>query len=182
MFMRSQKKRHGSTFQIQNFIAKQTGSSTQSQKCNADAIFGLAIMVYTSQQNVKGAVNDALNEAVPKAYCRNPNVIRVKEFRPNNDLRQIIVSLTTCYWQNTTVEVNKQDNSRRVDWNTSQLTEELINCLEEYFIFTLHHLYATSLHPGTTHREGPHSSQKDWPLTRSSGGMGRVRGRKQKMA
>ena len=37
-------------------------------------------MVYTSQQNVKGAVNDALNEAVLKVCRCNPNVIKVREF------------------------------------------------------------------------------------------------------
>ena len=47
---------------------------------DAEAIFNANIMVLTSQQNVKGAINDALNEAVPKAYRHNPVVIGVREF------------------------------------------------------------------------------------------------------
>ena len=61
---------------------------------DAEAIFNANIMVFTSQQNVKGAINDALNEAVPKAYRRNPVVIGVRDFRPNNDPRDIIAALT----------------------------------------------------------------------------------------
>ena len=76
---------------------------------DGEATFNVAIMVYTSQQNVIGAVNDALNRAVPKVYCCNPNIIGVREFQPNNDQRQIIASLTTRYDQNTTAEINKQD-------------------------------------------------------------------------
>jgi hypothetical protein len=74
---------------------------------DADAIFSAAIIVYTSQQNVKGAVNDALNEAVPKAYRRNPNVMGVREFRPNDDPREIIARLTKRYGQKTAAEVNE---------------------------------------------------------------------------
>ena len=44
-------------------------------QCNAEAIFNANIMVFTLQQNVKGAIDDSLNEAVPKAYRRNPVVI-----------------------------------------------------------------------------------------------------------
>ena len=47
---------------------------------DAGAIFKDNIMVFTSQQNVKGAINDALNEAVPKSYHCNPVVIGVREF------------------------------------------------------------------------------------------------------
>ena len=42
---------------------------------DADTIFSAAIMVYTSQQNAKGAVNDTFNKAVQKAYSCNPNII-----------------------------------------------------------------------------------------------------------
>ena len=34
---------------------------------DGNAIFGAAIVIYTSQQNMKGVVNDALNDAMPKA-------------------------------------------------------------------------------------------------------------------
>ena len=91
------------------FHRQADGSLNPVAKRDADAIFGAAIIVYTSQQNVKGAFNDALNEAVPKAYRRNPNVIGVREFRPNDDPRKIIALLTTRYGQKTTSEVNKQD-------------------------------------------------------------------------
>ena len=62
------------------FHCQADGSLNPVAQQDAEAIFNVAIMVYTSQQNVKGAVNDALNEAVPKAYRRNPNIIGVREF------------------------------------------------------------------------------------------------------
>ena len=62
-------------------------------------ITNAAIMVYISQQNVKWVVNDAVNRAVPKAYFCNPNIVRVREFQPTDNPRQIITSLTTRYSQ-----------------------------------------------------------------------------------
>ena len=47
---------------------------------DAKVIFNTAIMVYTSQHKVKGAVNDAPNKEVWKVYRCNPSVIRVREF------------------------------------------------------------------------------------------------------
>jgi hypothetical protein len=70
----------------------------------------VAIIVYTSQHNVKGAVNDAPNEAVQKAHCSNPNVIGVRDFHPNNDPQEIIATFTICFIQKTTAEVNDQDD------------------------------------------------------------------------
>ena len=64
---------------------------------------------------MKGAVNDALNKAVPKAYRHNPNVIGVRKFRPNDDLRKIIATLMTRYGQKMTAEVNNQDDRWRMD-------------------------------------------------------------------
>jgi hypothetical protein len=66
---------------------------------DADEIFQAATAVYNSQQNVKGAVNDALNEAVRRAQRRNPNVMGVREFRSADDPRKIIEQLTSCYGQ-----------------------------------------------------------------------------------
>ena len=60
-------------------------------------MISVAIIVYTSQQNVKGSVNAALNDAVPKAYQRNPNVIGVRELRLNYDPQEIIATFTTRY-------------------------------------------------------------------------------------
>ena len=41
-------------------------------QCDADATISVSIIVYTSQQNAKGTVNNTLNDALPKAYRRNP--------------------------------------------------------------------------------------------------------------
>ena len=105
---------------------------------DAEAIFNANIMVFTSQQNVKGAINDALNEAVPKAYRRNPVVIGVREFRPNDNPRDIIAALTVRYGQKTTLAINEQDKKWRRDWNPSEPTKELIDRLEEVYIFALY--------------------------------------------
>ena len=74
------------------------------------AIFSVSIIVYTSENSVKGVVNDALKEAVSKAYPSNPDVIGVRELRPNNDPREIIITLTRRCGQKTTAEVNNQGN------------------------------------------------------------------------
>ena len=99
------------------FRRQADGSLDPVTQRNAEANFNANIMVYTSQQNVKGAVNDALNEAVPKAYCRNPIVIGVREFRPNDDPQEIIAALTTRYGQTTTADINDQDEMWCRDWN-----------------------------------------------------------------
>ena len=97
------------------FHRQADGTLNPVAQCDANAIFRAAIIVYTSQQNVKGAVNNTLNKAVPKAYRCNPNVIRVREFRPNDDPRQIIAFLTTRYGHKTPAEVNKQYKRWRRD-------------------------------------------------------------------
>ena len=120
------------------FHRQADGSLNPVAQRDAEAIFNAAIMVYTSKQNVKVAVNDALNRAVPKVYRRNPTVIGVREFRPNDDPRQIIASLTMWYGQITTAEVNEQDERWHRDWNPSKPIEQLIDRLEECYIFTIY--------------------------------------------
>jgi hypothetical protein len=105
---------------------------------DADAIFSAAIIVFTSQQNVKAAVNDALNKSIPKAYRRNPNIIGVREFRANDDPREIIATLTRRYGQKTTQEVNDQDDRWRMEWNPSEPIEELIDRLEDCYMFAIY--------------------------------------------
>jgi hypothetical protein len=109
------------------FHCQADGTLNPIGQCDADAIFSAAIIVYTSQQNLKAAVNDALNKSVPKAYRRNPNVIEVREFRPNSDPREIIATLTLRHGQKTTQEVNEQDNRWRLGCNPSEPIEELID-------------------------------------------------------
>ena len=115
----------------------QPATDTVGQR-DAEAIFNANTMVFTSQQNVKGAIKDALNEAVPKAYCRNPVVIGVREYRPNDSPRDIIAALTVRYGQKTTTEINDQDEKWRRDWSPSKPIEELIDHLEEVYIFTIY--------------------------------------------
>ena len=105
---------------------------------DADAIFTAASKVYTSQQNVKAAVNEALNVAIPRAYRRNAGVIGVREFRANDDPREIIATLTRRYGQKTTQEVNEQDDRWRKEWNPAEPIEELIDRLEDCFIFAVY--------------------------------------------
>ena len=114
------------------------GTLNQVAQRDADAIFSAAIIVYTSQQNAKGAVNDALNEVVPKAYRRNPNVMGVSEFRPNDDQREIIARPTKQYGQKMAAKVNEQDDRWRLNWNPSEPIVELIDRLENCFIFAIY--------------------------------------------
>ena len=92
------------------FHCQADGTLNQSAQRNVVAIVSVSIIVYTSKQNAKGAVNDALNEAVPKVYHHNPTVIGVRELRPNDDPRKIIATLTRRCRQKTTAGVNNQDN------------------------------------------------------------------------
>ena len=114
------------------------GTLNQVAQRDADAIFSAAIIVYTSQQNAKGAVNDALNEVVPKAYRRNPNVMGVSEFRPNDDQREIIARPTKQYGQKMAAKVNEQDDRWRLNWNPSEPIVELIERLKNCFIFAIY--------------------------------------------
>ena len=116
---------------------RQPAADTIGQR-DAEALFNANTMVFTSQQNVKGAINDALNEAVPKAYRRNPVVIGVREYRPNDSPRDIIAALTVRYGQKTTTEINEQDEKWRRDWTPSEPIEELIDRLEEVYIFAIY--------------------------------------------
>ena len=116
---------------------RQPATNTVGQR-DAEAIFNANTMVFTSQQNVKGAINDALNEAVPKAYRCNPVVIGVREYRPNDSPRDIIATLTVRYGQKTTAEINDQDKKWRRDWSPSEPIEELIDRLDEVYIFAIY--------------------------------------------
>ena len=62
----------------------------------------------------------------------------VREFRPTDDPREIIQQLTSRYGQKTTKEVNEHDTRWRADWNPMHSNEELIDRLEDYFIFSIY--------------------------------------------
>jgi hypothetical protein len=54
---------------------------------DVDTVFKAVSSVYYSQQNVKEAVNGALNVAVQKVNRQNPSVMGVRELCPTDDPR-----------------------------------------------------------------------------------------------
>jgi hypothetical protein len=111
------------------------GTMDDVQQRDAEAVFKAVTIVFNSQQNVKASVNDALNDAVPRAYRRNPTVMGVREYRPTDDPREIIAQLTRRYGRKTSKEVNEQDALWRQGLNPSEPIEEMIDRLENTYIF-----------------------------------------------
>ena len=89
--------------------------------------------MHTSQEHTKGAITDnaALNKAVPKANCRNPNVIGASEYCPTGNPRKIIAPFTSQYRQKITREIIKHNKRRREYLNPADPIEELIDRLED---------------------------------------------------
>jgi anti-sigma regulatory factor (Ser/Thr protein kinase) len=82
---------------------------------NVDVVLKPTIIVYTSQQNAKTAVNDELNNAVPHAYQMNPTMMGVRECCLTDDPCKIIAHPTGRRSQKTSWEMNKQHMLWRQD-------------------------------------------------------------------
>ena len=94
--------------------------------------------VFDTQQNVRGAVNEALNAAVPNAF-RKPtgNQIGTKVFTVRDDPKTILSDLRTKYGTCTPRE--KAANGQGFDepWDPNEPIEALFDRLEDCYIFAI---------------------------------------------
>ena len=96
-------------------------------------------IAYCSQENVRRAMIDALNDAVDRAYKRSEERMNVGIIAWNitDDPRDIIRGLRTRYGKATPAEKEANDNAFRAPWNPSDPIETLYDRLEECFVFSL---------------------------------------------
>ena len=113
-------------------------AATTAEQSNNAARYDANKIVYESECNVRSAINDALNLAVPKAYKRSGGQsMGARVYKANECPRTIIAQLRTTYGKYTPQE--KQANQAAFDapWNPSDPIEELFSRLEECYITAL---------------------------------------------
>eukprot|EP00804_Cyclotella_cryptica_P006088 CCRYP_010701-RA/>CCRYP_010701-RA protein AED:0.44 eAED:0.36 QI:0/-1/0/1/-1/1/1/0/470 len=113
-------------------------ANTTAQQNNLRTLYEANKAVYNSQQNVRRAVNEALNIAVPNAF-RKPagNQIGTKVYTVRDHPREILDSLRVKYGACTPNE--KTANNQRFDqpWDPNEPIEALFDRLEECYIFAI---------------------------------------------
>ena len=118
--------------------AHPAAANTTAQQNNIRAIYDANKAVYDSNQNIRRAVNEALNLAVPNAF-RKPaaNQIGTKVYTIRDSPREILDNLRTKYGTCTPNE--KTANNIRFDqpWDPTEPIEALFNHLEECYIFLI---------------------------------------------
>eukprot|EP00804_Cyclotella_cryptica_P023697 CCRYP_019320-RA/>CCRYP_019320-RA protein AED:0.37 eAED:0.35 QI:0/0/0/1/1/1/6/0/1607 len=113
-------------------------AETTAKQNNLRNVYDANKAVFDSQQNVRRAVTEALNTAVPNAF-RKPvgNQIGAKVYTIRDDPQTILADLRTKYGVCTPRE--KSDNNRRFDeqWNTTEPIEGLFDRLEDCYVFAI---------------------------------------------
>ena len=113
-------------------------AGTTAQQNNIRALYDANKAVYDSQQNVRRAINDALNEAIPNAF-RKPagNQMGTKVYTVRDSPREILDGLRAKYGICSPNE--KTANNQRFDeqWNPNDPIEMLFDRLEECYIFSI---------------------------------------------
>ena len=112
------------------------GTMSATQQRDAEVIYTAQLKVWTSENNVRSAVNAGLNKAVPEKYRRiSDTAMGGREYRPTDEPWQIIDHLTRRYGDKSPEEVEWLDTEWRKDWSPVDPIEDLIHRLEEFFIF-----------------------------------------------
>jgi hypothetical protein len=113
-------------------------AETTAEQNNLRVVYEANKAVYDSQQNVRRAVTEALNSAVPNAF-RKPvgNQIGTKVFTVRDDPQLILADLRTKYGVCTPQE--KSHNNRKFDepWNPHEPIEGLFDRLEDCYVFAI---------------------------------------------
>ena len=111
------------------------GNATATQQRDAEAIYRGAKTIFDSQSNVRRAVNDALNAAIPQPFRRSTNTIGVRIFRATDDTREIIQRLQNSYGKPSPSIKEEKGQLWRAPWNPAEPIEILLDTLEECFTF-----------------------------------------------
>ena len=113
-------------------------AATTAEQGNIRALYDAEKTVYDSQQNVRRAVNDALNKAIPQAF-RKPagNQIVSKVFTVRDNPKQILADLKVKYGTCTPDEKTANDVRFAAPWNPSEPIESLFDRLEDCYVFAI---------------------------------------------
>eukprot|EP00956_Cyclotella_meneghiniana_P040963 scaffold210630_cov50-Cyclotella_meneghiniana.AAC.1 len=113
-------------------------AGTTAEQNNIRAIYDANKAVYETQQNVRRAINDALNHAIPNAF-RKPtgNQMGTRVFTVRDSPRDILDGLRAKYGICSPNE--KTANNQRFDqpWDPNEPIEALFERLEEAYIFSI---------------------------------------------
>eukprot|EP00804_Cyclotella_cryptica_P014650 CCRYP_012669-RA/>CCRYP_012669-RA protein AED:0.66 eAED:0.28 QI:0/0/0/0.66/0/0.33/3/0/1062 len=113
-------------------------AETTAEQNNLRIVYNANKAVFDSQQNMRRAVTEALNTAVPNAF-RKPvgNQIGTKVYTVRNDPQTILADLRAKYGICTPRE--KSENNRRFDesWDPSEPIEGLFDRLEDCYVFAI---------------------------------------------
>lgn len=113
-------------------------ADTTAQQNNNKTIYDSNKAVYDSDQNVRRAVNDALNDAIPNAF-RKPvgNQIGTKVFTVRDDPRQILADLRVKYGTATPNDKAANEQAFNQPWNPNEPIEALFDRLEECYVYSI---------------------------------------------
>jgi hypothetical protein len=113
-------------------------AATSVEATNLKTLYDSNKAVYDSDQNVKRAVNDALNIAIPKEF-RKPvgNQIGTKVFTVRDDPKQILANLRTKYGAATPADKANNEKMFNQPWNPNEPIEALFDRLEECYVVSI---------------------------------------------
>ena len=118
--------------------AHPAAAATAAEQTNIKTLYDANKAVYDTQQNVRRAINDALNNAIPNAF-RKPagNQMGTRVFTVRDSPREILDGLRAKYGICSPNE--KTANNQRFDqqWDPNEPIESLFERLEEAYIFSI---------------------------------------------
>ena len=114
------------------------GTLNSDEQRDAEVIFNANKKVFDSESNVRRAIIDGLNAAVPRQYKRSGgNSIGAKMYKANDCPRTILNNLRTCYGRLAPIEKTQNEARWSAPWNPSDPVEDLFDRLEECYIIAL---------------------------------------------
>ena len=106
--------------------------------CNEQVTYDTHKLIFDSEVNVRTALIDVLNDAVPDKFKRmGGNQIGTRVYRPTDDPRGILQRLHDLYGKPTPAEKEANESSWTRGWDASQPIEDLYYRLEECFVIAL---------------------------------------------
>jgi hypothetical protein len=133
--MNSTQTPHGTSGLTLDHTQRWAAAQTTVEQGNICSLFEADKMVSDSQQNVKRAVNDALNKVIPQAFCKPVgNQIGNKVFTVRDDPRAILQNLRTKYGNCTPAKKTANDTKFASPWNPNEPIEALFDRLEDCYV------------------------------------------------
>eukprot|EP00804_Cyclotella_cryptica_P012938 CCRYP_002290-RA/>CCRYP_002290-RA protein AED:0.50 eAED:0.37 QI:0/0/0/1/0/0/2/0/633 len=113
-------------------------ANTSVEQRNVKTIYDANRVVFDSQENVRRAINNALNDAIPNAF-RKPigNQMGQKVYTVCDNPRDILSNLRTKYGTSTPAEKRRNNVLLDAPWDPNDPIEALFDRIEDCFIFAL---------------------------------------------